>query len=203
MNCERFQKILMEGLSDLSPLERKAWDEHRQSCPSCLQEALDFEALEGMVRELPPETVPPPDFWERQTHAILSRIDRRPEKKAARFWDILFQPRGLLAAAAMILLMVIGFRFWQQERPLGPNEVGEPLASRLLEEAFEEGTSDDPMDELNPDQIDSYYAVLAEKYLPSPEEWDEDADLFADLNPEELDRLIDHFERKSDRRTIL
>src|SRR4029453_3075293 len=201
MNCEEFKKILEEKSGDFSSdSEKKAWESHHGTCESCRREFQEFEALEGMIRSLPPQEVPDDLFWERQTKAILRHVGSSPRRPSS-FWAAFLEPRPLLAAAAVVFLMVFSLWFLRQQNSL-PEKAPRFAEQQVGEDDFSEdlSASEDPIDELNAEQTDSYYAVLAQKYLPASDEWEDDSDPVTDLSPEELDRVLNHFEKANSRR---
>lgn len=80
--------------------ERSALEQHLQGCPECRQEERFLRSLAAQAQALPREVAPPPELWD----GIAARIHRRTR---AGVWT-----RGLAAAAAVLLAVVIGLGSW-------------------------------------------------------------------------------------------
>jgi hypothetical protein len=193
MNCQDFQDKWVDALEgNFPPDQRKEWEVHFQSCPSCHDEIQSLQDLEYELKGVPPVSPLPPVFWSRQSESILRRIENSPRRRWALFWESLFRPRAAFAAGMLAILLFFGYRH------LGRFSAFELDSSDL---AFLESRDESILD-LSEDQLDRYYAYTVEKYFPKAEGGEDDSDEgtgVEELDDQQLNRAIQYFQNSGGR----
>jgi len=202
MKCNEFQNLWTEALDEgLAPEKKREWETHRDSCPACREELESLDSLQHQLRGIPPANPPPPVFWNRQTESIMKKIEAAPGRRLSRLWEALFQPRGAFAAAALALLIFFGYRYFSPTPLSDPADENQWALQLGDEEEIEQGSWDLDLTE---EQLDDYYAYLAQKYFPQVDLEDEFSEKvwIEDLDEQGLDQAIQFYEKNSGRRTL-
>lgn len=97
--------------SELDTAARTAAEQHLAGCPDCRVSLEDVKLAQGVLMDLPP--VPPmPDAMARRVGQQLAEAaDARAAKRFTSWWQSLFTPRFVLAAAMGVVVVITGAWF--------------------------------------------------------------------------------------------
>jgi hypothetical protein len=103
MDCKRLREVLDAYVdAELSPEAMAAADAHLRDCRTCTRAVSDINALRSSIRRAV-EEVPVPEDLEQRVRRLL-----RPGLSPAAWWPVRSPMRPALAAAAAIVLLVLG-----------------------------------------------------------------------------------------------
>lgn len=105
--CERIRGLLSETLArELSPEERRSFDEHCSACPECASAYRAVNAAHALLREHRPDDDAPPDGQEASLHRrLVAEQAAREETRPAFGW----RGRLLLGTAGCAFLFLLGY----------------------------------------------------------------------------------------------
>jgi hypothetical protein len=115
ISCRKCKDLMIEALyGELGPADRKAFDEHLESCPDC---ASEYSVMGATLRIMDRRRRPDPgrEFWDGYWDRLEARLDReaplpaRRESLAARAGRLIaLVPRWSYRMAAGAVLLLIG-----------------------------------------------------------------------------------------------
>ncbi|MBL7685530.1 MAG: hypothetical protein JNK65_05795 [Deltaproteobacteria bacterium] len=155
----------------------------------------DFDLfLEKEIKEHPEESEFPESFWTQQRKAILNEVQSVRKNRFKIFLESLLSPRWALVACSFLLI------FW------GIHQYSKykNFSDFSWEEAFLESEDDESnLEDLDESELENYYAsVLLNNSEEDLEEDFNSKDLIENLNEEETDQLIQHFEQNQKRSVL-
>jgi anti-sigma-K factor RskA len=93
------------ALGALDQAERADFEQHLESCASCQAEVQSFRELTGPLAGTAPQTAPPPPQLRERVLRAAREVRPLPVRRgSAQRW---------LAAAAVVLLVVLGYGYWR------------------------------------------------------------------------------------------
>ena len=103
MNCGKFEKLVDAYLSgDLTPSERKRFEDHLGGCGACREVVAQFQALDALLDKASEwEVTPPPHLTQR----VMANLPSRPVSGLLS-WRFL---HPVVAALSLVLAVGLGF----------------------------------------------------------------------------------------------
>lgn len=101
---------------DGEPKGRDAIGAHLQDCPECREELARIEAVFAAL-----DAMPVPDPGEDYERRVWQQLAPKLPERQPRWWEGFFEPRRVMAAGVVAVLLVAAFVLGRNFRPAGPS----------------------------------------------------------------------------------